>query len=105
MGGLHKVKKNKILTIIILVLHNNPQGYKEQVVLLISFTFIEGLNITYCMENMKFYVYDIHKSNKGTIYGSLGNSGTSDLLLHIVQCWMEFAVYDNKWALPMVLWC
>ena len=33
------------------------------------------------------------------------NEGTSDLLLHIVQCWRACAVDAENWALQMVLYC
>ena len=35
----------------------------------------------------------------------MGNSGTSDLLLHTVQCWRACAVNEENKALPMVLEC
>ena len=36
---------------------------------------------------MKIYLYYIEELDKDTIIGNPGNLGTSDLLLHIVQCW------------------
>ena len=36
--------------------------------------------------NIKVYVSDIQEPYKDTIIGHLVNSGTEDLLLHIVQC-------------------
>ena len=36
---------------------------------------------------MKIYVSNIEESYKDTIIGHSGNSGTSDILLQIVQCW------------------
>ena len=37
------------------------------------------------MSNMKLYVSDIVQSYKDIIMGHLGNVGTEDLLLHVVQ--------------------
>ena len=33
------------------------------------------------------------------------NSGTSDLLLHILQCWRVCTVNEENQALPLVLYC
>ena len=41
---------------------------------------------------MKLYVSDIEESHKEKIIGYMGNSVTSDLLLHIVKCWSACAV-------------
>ena len=54
---------------------------------------------------MKLYVSAIEESNKDTIIGHLENSGTEDLLLHIVQCWHICAVDEEKRARYMVLYC
>ena len=51
---------------------------------------------------MNLYVSDIEESYKDTIIGHLGNSGPSDLLLHIIQCWSEFTFNEEKRAQPMV---
>ena len=42
---------------------------------------------------------------KDTIVGRLGKKGTSDLLLHIVQYWREFAVDKENRYIPMVMYC
>ena len=54
---------------------------------------------------MKLYVSDIEESYKDTIIGHLGNSGTSDLLLQMVQCWRECKVDVENQYLSMVLYC
>ena len=54
---------------------------------------------------MKFYVYNIEESCKEAIIGHLGNSGTADLLLHIVLYWSACEADEEKWSLPMVLYC
>ena len=54
---------------------------------------------------MKLYVSDIEESYKDTIIGHMGNSGTEDSLLHILQCWRECAVNEENLYLPMVLYC
>ena len=61
-------------------------------------TIIDGLT------NMKLYVSDIEESSKYTIIVHMGNSGTSDLLLHLLQCWHVYEVDEEKRALPMVLY-
>ena len=66
---------------------NNPQGYKEHVISFIDFNFGEGVTFTDWLAKTKLYVSDIEEYYKDTIFGHLGNSGTSDLILHIVQCW------------------
>ena len=54
---------------------------------------------------MTLYVSDIEVSYKDTIIGHLVNSGTSDLLLHVVQCWRAYAADEEKQALTMVMYC
>ena len=54
---------------------------------------------------MKLYVSDIVESYKDSIIGNLVNSGTADLLLHIVQCCRVCAVNEENQALVMVLYC
>ena len=54
---------------------------------------------------MKLYLPDIKESYKDTIIGHLRNSGTTDLLLRIVQYLRACAVDEEKRALPMVLYC
>ena len=58
------IKSNKIITLAIirLVLNNNPQGYKKHVISFISFAFGEGVNIIYCIANMKLSLYNIEES-------------------------------------------
>ena len=48
---------------------------------------------------------NIEESYKGTIIGNMGNSGTSDLLLHILECWSACAVNEGNQALPLVMYC
>ena len=69
------------------------------------FAFREGDKIIDCLANMKFYVSDIVEYYEDSIIGHLGNSGTAYLLLHILQCWLECAVYEDDWYIPMVLYC
>ena len=52
---------------------------------------------------MKIYVSDMEELYKDTIIGHLGNSGTSDILVHIVHCWRSYAVDTEKRDLPMVM--
>ena len=87
------------------VTKKKPQGYKEHAIQFIVFYFGEGVIIIGCIANMKFYVSDIQESYKYIIIVHLENSGTEDLLLHIVQCWRACAVYEDKQGLPMVLYC
>ena len=47
----------------------------------------EGVTIIDWLASMKLYVSGIEESYKDTIIGYLVNSGTADLLLHIVQVW------------------
>ena len=91
-----KSNETRILDIIMLVTNNNPQGYKEHVISFIVFDFIEGVTIIDWLENMNLYVSYIKELYKETIIGNMGNSGTSDLLLHIVQCWRECVVNEKK---------
>ena len=60
----------------------------------IAFALGEGFTIINLQKNMKLYVSDIEESYKDTIIGNLGNSGTEDLLLQIVQCWRACAVNE-----------
>ena len=53
---------------------------------------------------MKLYVSDIEESYKYTSIGNLLNSGTEDLLLHIVHYWRVCAVNEGNRDLPMVLY-
>ena len=70
----------------------------------VAFDFVEYVTIIDWIENMRIYVSDIQESYKDTMIGNLGNSGTADLLLHVVQCWRSCAVDEEKWALPLVLY-
>ena len=54
---------------------------------------------------MKLDVSNLEESYKDTIIGHLGNSGTSYILLHIVQCWRAYAVDKEKQSLPMIIYC
>ena len=54
---------------------------------------------------MNIYVSGIAESYKDTIIGHLVNAGTEDLLLHIVQCWISYAVDEDNWSLPMAIYC
>ena len=54
---------------------------------------------------MKLYVFAIEESYKDTIIGHLVNSGTSDLLLHILHCWRACAVNEENWDLAMFFYC
>ena len=58
--GCVKSNKTRILSIIMLVPNNNPQGYKKHFILLISFSFGEGFNIIDWIANTKIYVSDIY---------------------------------------------
>ena len=68
------------------------------------FDFKEGVTITNWIANMNIYVSYIVESYKYSIIGHLGNSGTADLLLHILQCWSACAVDEEKLDLRMVLY-
>ena len=54
---------------------------------------------------MKLYVSDTEEFYKDTIIGHLVNSGTTDLLFHIVQCLRTCSVNEENWALYIVLYC
>ena len=54
---------------------------------------------------MNIYASKIEESYKYTIIGRMGNSVTSYLLLHILQCWRGCEVDEKYWSLPMVLKC
>ena len=68
------------------------------------FAFVEGIAVIYWLENMNIYVSYIVESYKYSIIGHLGNSGTADLLLNILQCWSACAVDEEKLDLRMVLY-
>ena len=53
---------------------------------------------------MKLYLCDIEESYKDTIIVHLGNAGTADLLLRILQCWCTCTVNVENSDLPMVLY-
>ena len=71
----------------------------------ISFSFVEGFTIIDWLSTMKLYVFDILKSYKDTVIGNIGNSGTTYLLLHIVQFFHECAVDEENLYLHMVIYC
>ena len=71
----------------------------------ISFAFGKGVAVVDWLENMKLYVSNTEESYKDTIIDHMGNSGTADLLLHIVQCWCVCKVDEEKRALFVVLFC
>ena len=71
---------------------NKPQGYRQHVISFIKFAFGDIVIIICWIEKMKLYVSDIEEPYKYTIIGHLGNSGTEDLLLHILQCCLSCAV-------------
>ena len=54
---------------------------------------------------MKLYVSDNVELYKDTVIGHLGNVGTADLLIHILQCWIACSVEKDTHALPTVLYC
>ena len=54
---------------------------------------------------MNLYVSHIEESYKDTVIDILGNSGTSDLLLHIVTCWTSCAVNEENEGTTTVLYC
>ena len=54
---------------------------------------------------MNIYGSNIEEEYKDTIIGNLGNSGTADLLLHILQYWSACAVDEENQAVPMVMYC
>ena len=86
-----------------LVAKNYPQWYKEHVILFITFPFGEGITIIYLDGNIKLYLYNIDILYKDTIIGNMGNSGTVDLLLHVVYCWLACAVNKENQAITFVL--
>ena len=88
-----------------LVPNKKPQGYKENTILFIAFAFGEVVTIINRLANIKLYVSNFDESDKDTIIGNLWNSGTAGLLLHLVQCWREYAVNEENQALPMVILC
>ena len=65
----------------------NPLVYKENAIYFFLFLFVEDVTIIYWLLNMKPNLQYTVKSYEGAIVYYLGNSGTTDLLLHIVQCW------------------
>ena len=87
-----------------LVPNKNPTGYKENFISCIVFAFGEGVTIIDCLSNTKLYLSNIVESYKDSIIGHFGNSGTADLLLHIVQCWSAYAFYEYNRSLPMVFY-
>ena len=70
----------------------------------IDFAFSEGVTIIYWLENMKLSVFNMEESYKDTIIGNMGNSGTSDLVLHIVQCFRACALNEENQDIPLVLY-
>ena len=54
---------------------------------------------------MTIYVYGIGESYKYTIISHMGNLGTVDLLLHMVQCWRACAFNEENWDINIVLYC
>ena len=54
---------------------------------------------------MKLYVSDIEEQYKDIIIKNSLNSGTEDLLLHIVKCQSACEVDEEKQDLPMVMYC
>ena len=86
-----------------LVQNNNPPGYKGYLNYFLSFSFGEGVTIIEWPVNMKFYVSDVVESYKETIIVHLGNIGTTDLVLHIVQCWRAYAGDKENWDISIVL--
>ena len=69
------------------------------------FAFGEGVTIFDCIENMNIHVSNILESYKDRIIGHLINADTSDLLIHIVQCWCACAADRDYWYLPIVIYC
>ena len=82
-----KYKAARILDIIMLVPCNNTPGYKGHVIYLKTFDYGERVTIIDFLKYMKAYLSKIVESYKNTTISFLGNSGTTDLLLHIVQFW------------------
>ena len=52
---------------------------------------------------MNVYVYDIIESYQDSIIGHLGNTGTTDFLLHVVKFWCAYEVDKNNRAITMVM--
>ena len=71
----------------------------------IAFDFGEGFTILDCVENMKLYVYNIEESYEYTIIVNLVNSGTTNLILHIVQCLHACSVNEENKTIPLVPYC
>ena len=69
------------------------------------FDFVEVVTIIDWLENMDLCVSDIVESYKDTIIGNLGNKGTEDLLLYILQCWRAFEFDKENSDLPIVMYC
>ena len=72
-------------------------------IFLIVFFLGEGVTIIDWMENSKHFVPEIVESYKYETIHLGGNSGTYNLLIHIVQCWFECSVDDHNQALPVVV--
>ena len=81
-----KSNKTRILAMIMLVPNNNLYGYKQHVILFIDFASRKGVTIIYWIGKIKRYESDFEESYKVAIIGDMVNSGTTYLLLHIVQC-------------------
>ena len=62
----------RILPIIMLITSKNSQGYKEQVILFIAFSFGQVVTINDWLAKMKLYMSDIEVSYKDTIVGNSG---------------------------------
>ena len=54
---------------------------------------------------MKLHVSNIDESYKDIIIGNMENSGTADLLLHIVKRWHVCTVNEENQDLPLVIYC
>ena len=80
-----KYKATRILDIIMLVTCNNTPGYKGHVIYLKTFDFGERVTIIDFLKYMKAYLSKIVESYKNTLISFWGNSGKTDLLLHIEQ--------------------
>ena len=55
------LNKRIILAIIMLVINKNPQGYKEQVIPFIDFSFLEVVTVNYWLSNVNLYVSNIEE--------------------------------------------
>ena len=93
-----------MLDIVMLLPNNKKQGNKEHVISFIAFAFIEVVTVIDWIKSMKLYLCDIEESYKDTIIVHLGNAGTADLLLGILQCWCTCTVNVENSDLPMVLY-